>query len=140
MKNNAVLYILMRSDMDSLNPGKMAAQACHAANYMAVIADASNPKLYRDWAEQAKDQYFGTTIVLDIGTIEKAKEIINKAKEIVSDDVIDKSFVSGIVLDSSYPIRDGSVTHTLPVETCGFLLCYRGTEVSGLLSSFPLYA
>ena len=37
--NKPYLYILMRTDLPSLNPGKAMAQAAHAANKMTFIVD-----------------------------------------------------------------------------------------------------
>lgn len=59
----AVLYLIMRNDLPSLNPGKLAAQAAHCAN--AAVAEARrlrNP-LLKAWEQQTR-QHFGTTIVL----------------------------------------------------------------------------
>jgi hypothetical protein len=54
------LYIVMRNDLPSLNPGKLAAQAAHVAN---VAAKRGNRKVLRAWERQTT-QGFGTTIVL----------------------------------------------------------------------------
>jgi hypothetical protein len=55
-----VLYLVMRNDLPSLNPGKLAAQAAHVAN---VAVKNANPKIRKEWESQTK-QHFGTTIVL----------------------------------------------------------------------------
>lgn len=55
-----VLYIVMRNDLPSLNPGKLAAQAAHVAN-VAVKRGARD--VVRRWERQTR-QGFGTTIVL----------------------------------------------------------------------------
>lgn len=54
------LYIVMRNDLPSLNPGKLAAQAAHVAN---VAVERGHRKIVRQWQNQTK-QGFGTTIVL----------------------------------------------------------------------------
>ncbi len=55
-----VLYIVMRNDLPSLNPGKLAAQAAHVAN-AAVKSGAKDA--VKAWERQTS-QGFGTTIVL----------------------------------------------------------------------------
>jgi hypothetical protein len=55
-----VLYLVMRNDLPSLNPGKLAAQAAHVAN---VAVKNANPKIRKEWESQTM-QHFGTTIVL----------------------------------------------------------------------------
>lgn len=54
------LYIVMRNDLPSLNPGKLAAQAAHVAN---VAVKRGDRKIVRRWERQTT-QSFGTTIVL----------------------------------------------------------------------------
>lgn len=65
--NEPILYLIMRNDIPSLNPGKLAAQAAHCANAAVAAArrsrSSSLKKLLRDWERQSK-QDFGTTIVL----------------------------------------------------------------------------
>lgn len=67
------LYILMRTDMDSMNPGKACAQAAHAANafvdfmHFSGLTTATTEKLCNEWREQT-GLGFGTTIVLNAGT------------------------------------------------------------------------
>lgn len=127
-----VLYILMRSDMASLNPGKMAAQACHAANMMhdAVLQAVSLDNLLQRWLSQGCG--FGTTLVLDAGTEEKLLEIVHLARG-CSQDVW-----TGSVLDSTYPITDGDVLHTLPVITCGYLFGEK-RKVQPFIQGLELY-
>lgn len=63
----AVLYLIMRNDLPSLNPGKLAAQAAHCANAAVAAARRSKSRalrgLLKEWERQSK-QDFGTTIVL----------------------------------------------------------------------------
>jgi len=51
--DDLILYILLRNDMASMNPGKAAAQACHAANMFTWEMDLANtykdPTVWRDW-------------------------------------------------------------------------------------------
>ena len=126
-----ILYILMRTDLDSLNPGKAMAQACHAANQFVFEIKNDYPKMnhvYKQWESEGGS--FGTTIVLDGGTHERISGLISMLK-------FDPRYVAGMVMDETYPIRDGQVTWTLPVETCGFIFCTR--ENAEILSSFSLH-
>jgi len=126
---NPVLYVLMRTDMHSMNAGKGMAQACHAANQM--VHGISDKTLLAAWQKQGKG--FGTTIVLDAGSIENIHNIIENCFQAGSNDC-------GTVKDTSYPIRDGSVTHLLPVDTCGYVFADRDARfVKDYLSILPLH-
>lgn len=132
-KYNPVLYILMRSDLASMNPGKMAAQACHAANkFTGDLYRKSDYMLmlFSQWQDQAKGQHFGTTIVLDVNDDLTIRHIIDELKS-------SSNVVTGIVLDETYPILDGKVMHTLPVFTCGY--AFGDKQDLTALSNFGLY-
>lgn len=103
-----VLYILMRTDMDSMNPGKGMAQAAHAANQFAHFASGLG---FDAWVDQGGT--FGTTIVLAVASERDLKKRVKAAT--------DHGFEAGIVHDSTYPVRDGDVTHLIPVDTCGWV-------------------
>jgi hypothetical protein len=97
--------------MTSMNPGKGMAQASHAANqFVHTFSKARNPeyrKRVKDWQNQSGNG-FGTVIVLG-GTWD----------DIVA--AVESNLLSGLVIDPSYPIRDGDVTHHLSIGTCGFV-------------------
>jgi peptidyl-tRNA hydrolase len=59
------MYVIMRTDLDSMNPGKAMAQANHAygAAKKAVRTAPDMQKDYLAWMDTT-DQEFGTTIVL----------------------------------------------------------------------------
>lgn len=105
------LYIFVRSDLESMNAGRLGAQCAHAAS---MAAELSNNIAYKKWAGNS---CFGTTIVLDGGSFEE-DECLN----------VDYSFDCGfffkdnlkfyMVRDTSYPLRDGKVTHLLDINTC----------------------
>lgn len=124
------LYILMRTDMTSLNPGKAMAQAAHAANaFHAAATDGEYPLAgFDDWLglQYAQPYNFGTTIVLAVTTERELREVIDGASE--------DGFEAGIIVDPSYPVRDGKVTHLLPVATCGyaFTQCRKTHPISTL--------
>lgn len=106
---NERLYILMRTDMSSLNPGKAMAQAAHAANHF--IHNFEMTEAVKEWLAQGEG--FGTTIVLNVGSEESLKRYTGRAEEL--------GYPSDIILDTTYPIRDGDVTHLVPVITCGYI-------------------
>lgn len=117
-----ILYILMRSDMDSLNPGKACAQAAHAANQF-VFNLTERPgintpadqviklDLLERWRE-ATGQGFGTTITLDV-TGEILPKVVLFART--------AGFEAAVTHDPSYPLLDGETLHLLPLDTCGYI-------------------
>ena len=63
-----VLYILMRTDMDSMNPGKAMAQASHASNAFVSNAEPGyniDEELFNAW-QGSTTQGFGTVLVLGV--------------------------------------------------------------------------
>lgn len=121
----------MRSDMDSLNPGKCMAQASHASN--AFVKHASEiEKDISEWQNSTK-QGFGTVIVLDGGGISKIEKKITP--------LVKMGMVAGMVFDPTYPILDGSVIHYIPINTCAYVYCdeYNKDIVEIFLSDLSLY-
>lgn len=125
------LYILMRTDMASMNPGKAMAQAAHAAN--AFIRDVQRPEAYsvfihaavEEW-EESTHQGFGTTITLAVPSEREMDEIVHAAAE--------ANLPAAAVHDPTYPLRDGAVTHLLPINTCAYVFtpCRLAHPVSAL--------
>lgn len=119
---NPVLYILMRTDMHSMNPGKAMAQACHAANcfvgFVQSLEKAKAPKhlinLLKYWQNSTK-QHFGTTIVLDGGKLSDIQTTISKCMSNPG------NVAAGMIWDPSYPINDGSTMHYLNIPTCAYV-------------------
>tara|TARA_B100000900_G_C20319887_1_gene609683 strand:+ start:227 stop:634 length:408 start_codon:yes stop_codon:yes gene_type:complete len=112
-----VLYILMRTDLDSMNPGKAMAQASHASNAFVHSADPGynvDEELFNTW-ENSTHQGFGTVLVLGVNEVQ-----MRTAVEVAESCGIDK-FPSGIVHDPTYPLQDGDTTHFIPVDTCGYI-------------------
>ena len=110
-----VLYILMRTDLESLNPGKAMAQANHAFGALKshVRTDLTRHKDYLAWQEQTA-QDFGTVIVLG-GDEEGINEALRDTQR------FDLPVAAGWVHDPTYPVRDGDVTHLIPLNTCAFV-------------------
>lgn len=129
-----VLYILMRTDLDSLNPGKAMAQANHAFGALKHLIRATplRQKDYIEWQEQSP-QGFGTTIVLggDVGGIQEALSDIFMRR-------VSATVVAGWVHDSTYPIRDGAVTHLVPLNTCAFVFGTKA-ECANVCGRFQLH-
>ena len=59
MNKEYILYILVRNDLPSLNPGKAMAQAIHAGHLFS--SKHHKDKAYKEWAS---DRGFGTTVTL----------------------------------------------------------------------------
>jgi len=110
-----VLYIIMRTDLESLNPGKAMAQANHAFGALKQRIRTNIPRQqdYIRWQETTA-QDFGTVIVLggNEGGIQAALDDIHKFR---------MPMVAGWVHDPTYPIRDGEVTHLIPLNTCAYV-------------------
>jgi len=114
---SVALYILMRTDLASLNPGKAVAQGSHATNlFVSQIEElrkgwpeAPNVEAYTAWLA---DRGFGTAITLGVsGAV--LTDIIGQA--------VDCGCIAGVCTDPTYPLRDGDVTHLLNLDTCGFI-------------------
>jgi hypothetical protein len=144
-----VLYIFMRSDLHSLNPGKGMAQAAHAANLfmynMEKQFDEAEMRAYPEdpvisetmedychWVAQARG--FGTTIVLDAG---QYSDCLTHLREML--ETSDGTF--GGVLDTSYPVRDGQITHLVPLYTCAYYFKTERTTpaTAEFINTFKLY-
>ena len=136
MKNNSetlpVLYILMRNDLDSMNPGKAMAQASHASN--AFIHEVTeNAFNVQEWQE-CTDQGFGTVLVLG-GSMKDIAETISEAKE--------AEYIAGVVHDPTYPILDGAVCHHIPLDTCAYMFVrdkLSDERASKMLFKYSLHA
>ena len=128
-----ICYVIMRTDLDSLNPGKAMAQAHHAYGAMKnkIRANIGRQPDYIAWQETT-EQDFGTVIVLGgtEGGIQAALDQIHKYRLPV---------VSGWVHDPTYPVKDGAITHLVPVNTCAFLFGTRSECADAGMSRFPLY-
>jgi peptidyl-tRNA hydrolase len=123
------LYILMRSDLDSLNPGKMVAQGAHAANqFVAMLSqDHFLYPLYEQW-RSSTPHGFGVTLCLDVSG-EELPLVVEAARR--------AGFAAGVTHDPSYPLRDGGVTHTFPLDTCGYVFGNK-PDLHILLGQFDL--
>ena len=119
-----VLYILMRDDMESLNPGKGMAQSAHASNIF-MIANIKDDG-FRRWAGE---RGFGVTIVL-AANVDQILEKYKLAKK--------SGFKTGLVRDETYPLTDGDTLHLLDIVTCGYVFGDRD-ELQSILGDLELY-
>lgn len=125
-----VLYILMRDDLDSMNPGKAMAQASHASNAFVKSHASKNNELYGLW-ERETSQGFGTVLVLAVNEVE-----MNQAVRVA----IACKFPAAVIHDPTYPVRDGETTWHIPVNTCAYVFGDKNnTMLSAILQNFPLH-
>jgi len=147
----AVLYLIMRNDLSSMNAGKLAAQASHGSNafvhhFHAYMQDANakpvsrvslsdveaTNKAFYEW-ENATSQGFGTVLVLEA----KMKDVYP-----VIDLFAKNDHIAGIIHDPTYPIVDGEIVHHIPLDTGAYVFVPNKEEsqfASNLLKHFPLY-
>jgi len=136
--NQLILYILMRNDMDSLNPGKGMAQSSHATNCFSKKIESlrgfNESSLsdiqFKSWSETT-DSGFGTVIVLEVNETE-LKSAIDNANQL--------NVIADYVLDPTYPVRDGKVTHLIPIITCGYVFGNKeDSAVKSIVGKFRLH-
>ena len=145
------LCVFLRSDLESMTPGKAAAQVAHAATQHAMrYAGELKPteatlarKSSHDFFNWADSYHFGTTIVLDGGSFEPSvPEEIAQIMNVVYAETEGASRNIGRVIDPSYPIRDGKVTHLLSLTTCVWIF-YDPEEdpyLDSMVKRFKLYS
>ena len=132
----AVLYILMRNDLDSMNPGKAMAQASHASN--AFVHNRGrmhegrfpDEELYLSWKTETH-QGFGTVLVLAVNKNEMEQAVaVAKIAEYESD----------IIHDPTYPLPDGEDCHFIPLDTCAYIFGNKDDQVlKAIVQNFPLH-
>lgn len=144
-----VLYILMRTDLASMNPGKAIAQGSHATSAFHRIMEntvememhkgghkAEGPaRAYMDWIRQAN--CFGTVLTLGCNE-QQMRDVIGWLSECDDDSEFDSPVVFGIINDPTYPIRDGEVTHYIPLDTCAYVFGDKD-ELSNFLGHLDLH-
>jgi peptidyl-tRNA hydrolase len=132
--NDVYLYILMRTDMASMNPGKAVAQGAHAANMFGELmarrreSPAKGDHTIKQFAQWQDNRMFGTTITLSVNL----EQLMAKVEQAIT-----AGFVSGVCYDPTYPLRDGDYTHLIPVNTCGYVFGSK-EELSSILGDLEL--
>lgn len=115
--------------MESMNPGKAMAQASHASNAFVFRAKEKKVKIH-EWTSETK-QGFGTVIVLGV-TEKQLRTTVEVSNRM--------GFLSEVIHDPTYPIRDGEVTHFVPVDTCGYVYGNKDDVVlKSILKNFNLH-
>ena len=96
MENQPRLYIIMRKDLQDMNPGKGMAQAAHAADDFRAYIDAEcgpdfrkTNMLWEKYTEWKEDRNFGVTLVLH-ETLETMHEIQGHVR--FADKTVDPTF------------------------------------------------
>jgi peptidyl-tRNA hydrolase len=134
-----ILYILMRTDLASLNPGKAMAQAAHAqAAFSKKIVQKYGGAgfLGGEWCRET-EQGFGTTIVLAIPSEADLLKVVDEARYVQIPGT--RKFVSAeVIFDPSYPVQDGRVVHFLHMATCGYVFGPRQV-LAPILADYPLH-
>lgn len=125
------LYVIVREDMASMTPGRVAAQVAHAHG----CAERALIKC-KEWLEWKGDRGFGTTIVLS-NFDDYYKVYLNFTD--LGKELLKGSIVSGVVVDSTYPIKDGNTTHFVSVSTCMWVFVTDMDKCPNRLFELPLY-
>lgn len=132
--NEPRLYILVRSDIPQLNPGKLGAQAAHAASkFVRDVFTKSDAEVdeYEAWDE---GRGFGTKITLT-ATEDQIKETVMYANQV-------GDLMTGVVVDPSYPMTNHYGEYfTRPELTCAYVFATRTTPqfVLDYLRQFKLH-
>ena len=129
MADYLALYVFVRTDLQSMAPGKAQAHSGHAANHFTynhytISNTGDHLSDVENWMKQANG--FGTQINLK-GAWQEVMQAVDEANS--------DGFVTGIVIDPTYPYIVNSeirhlitpLTHTLPpVEMAdGNYMCFR---------------
>lgn len=131
------LYILMRNDMSSMNPGKAVAQGAHATNaFVSQIMQGwdndnisyDQKALFMGW-QGSTNQGFGVTICLEVDEVQLTRTV---------DFCRSAGYIAGIAHDPFYPVLDGKALHLLPVNTCGWVFGPK-SALTAILSQFNLH-
>lgn len=140
------LYIVARTDIAQMNPGKLAAQCCHAQSAVAekMSGWASTDQYreirlhYRDWIRQGDS--FGTTIVLE-ASLSLIRSFFDEEEGICF--IYPKYYpAAGLVFDPEYPFSNhyGEVCFSRELTCAYFFACDETPEnVLEALARLPLH-
>lgn len=131
--NTPRLYVLMRTDLASMNPGKAVAQGAHAANQCAhellLSGDDDQLDLLGEWEDQT-GHGFGTTITLGVSEAQMRSAVL-VARAL--------GLHARVIHDPTYPLIDGETLHLLPLDTCAFVFG-RPADCAPVIGNFSLMA
>lgn len=124
-----VLYILMRDDLDSMNPGKAMAQASHASN--AFINTFGDNPVAVNWTQETT-QGFGTVLVLAVNE-DSMRTAVTVALRL--------NYLADVIHDPTYPIVDGDIVHHVELDTCAYVFGDKEDPLlASILQNFPLHS
>lgn len=111
---NYRLYVVPRTDMASMTPGKSMAQVSHASNQFSILME-NNAKAgvmdLTDYDQWMGTKGFGTAIILSAnGTPRNQDVLFKEAVERLEKEGI----IAGLTVDDSYSVSDGITTHYIP--------------------------
>ena len=149
-----VLYILMRTDLPSMNAGKAMAQASHASNaFVHRMERHGTPNetlnaLRPAWMAET-NQGFGTVLVLaaDLWKINSIMEKVPSLKDVYAEKIIDPTYpyqVTGEIanlIKKDMPIFKGDGLFVLTREevTCAYLFGDKDGAAGSLVSELKLH-
>lgn len=108
---SSVFYVIMRNDLDSLNPGKAMAQACHAGTQFVSYLHQKFPKKI--------DECFGYDGIMTTIVLEGNREQITALHNLYLENIKQDPYYSGDILDETYPFSFS--TELLPhIDTTEF--------------------
>lgn len=121
------LYIIMRKDIQDMNPGKAMAQAAHAqSDFEAYVSSINNLAVLNAVTRWREDRSFGVTLVLH-ETLETINLLTNTLR------------VSGATVDPTYPWRNFYNEVFVSSEvTCAWAFVYQEDE-SDFMRNFNLH-
>jgi len=145
------LYIMMRSDLASLNPGKAMAQAAHAANSLtAEWPDSLGVKEYSN-----RDTPFGTAIVLSVDKdtlLDRIKRAQMRMGTVPYGPVWDTTYPFNTTTEIAALIPKRTLTAPTIVKDDGRAVCFRkeitcgyvfvaagSTDAAELVGDLPLH-
>jgi hypothetical protein len=141
------LYILMRTDLESMGPGRACAMASHATN--AFMKSIGNNLGVKDWQKETK-QGFGTCIVLgcELPRFNEVMESLKSAR-FFCDKVVDPdycitvskeifSLMDPTAINSGALLENGKVVVSRSETTCAWVF---GPieDLKPFLQNLPLY-
>jgi hypothetical protein len=139
-----ILYVIVRNDLASMNPGKAEAHSGHAASaflYDAFVKHKKSSSLYKMAKSWAGKRGFGTQINLD-GSIDDIETTVTylESNDFIT---IPSSSNNAIVfydyiIDKTYPYTDGPTNKFTRKETTAFYLFGPRDIVYPFVSNFRL--
>lgn len=153
MDKDLAVYVLVRNDLPSMNPGKAMAQVQHSGVQMMVKY--KNDKLVKEYVDKGIEQgadCFNTTLVLS-ASLQQIQNAVNIATmcNAVCDTVLDPSYPFFVEPElAQFVEKDPGVTRVGPAGnrelfvrpeiTCGWILLDRNDPVMrSLVGAMPLH-